>query len=123
MMKNQAEGASEHGQITKNELSDGYGGETFPVMVIIGYDHKGYDDYLGKYRSRDAGRIVFVGLAFRFGGLLVGAIVHSAAIQDRDGAPELLASVCSAFPWLRHLFADGAYTGEKLKDALKRLGQ
>src|SRR5713101_176134 len=39
-------------------------------------------------------------------GLLVGAIVHPANIQDRDGAPLLLASTRHAFPWLRHVFAD-----------------
>jgi transposase len=48
-------------------------------------------------------------------GLLVGAIVHPADVQDRDGAPPLLASVRSAFPWLRHVFADSAYAGDKLK--------
>jgi transposase len=52
-------------------------------------------------------------------GLPVGMIVHPANVQDRDGAPELLASVRDAFPWLRHVFADGAYAGDKLKDALK----
>ena len=51
-------------------------------------------------------------------GLLVGAIVHTADIQDRDGAPDLLASVRRSFPWLRHVFADGAYGGEKLETAL-----
>jgi transposase len=55
-------------------------------------------------------------------GLLVGAIVHPANIQDRDGAPPLLASVSSAFPWLRHVFADSAYAGDKLKGALEKLG-
>jgi transposase len=40
-------------------------------------------------------------------GFLGGAIVHSADI--RDGAPLLLASIRDAFPWLRHVFADGAY--------------
>ncbi len=28
-----------------------------------------------------------------------------------------------AFPWLRHVFADGAYCGPKLEDALRRLGR
>lgn len=56
------------------------------------------------------------------GGLLVGVVVHSAAVQDRDGAPALLAAVRTAFPWLRHVFADGAYAGAKLEAALKRLG-
>jgi hypothetical protein len=47
--------------------------------------------------------------------LLVAAIVHAAGIQDRDGAMPLLASIRSAFPWLRHIFADGSYAGDKLK--------
>ena len=41
-------------------------------------------------------------------GLLVAVIVHSAGIQDRDGAPELLASIASLYPWLRHVFATPA---------------
>ena len=56
-------------------------------------------------------------------GLLVAAIVHAAGIQDRDGAMPLLASIRSAFPWLRHIFADGGYAGDKLKAALARLGR
>src|SRR5271168_3489378 len=56
------------------------------------------------------------------GGLLVGAQVHSADIQDRDGAPDLLASIRHLFPWLRHVFADGAYAGEKLETALAGKG-
>jgi transposase len=55
-------------------------------------------------------------------GLLVGAIVHEASVQDRDGAAVLLASVRYAYPWLRHVFADAAYSGEKLAGALSRLG-
>jgi transposase len=57
------------------------------------------------------------------GGLLVAALVHAADIQDRDGAPALLASIRSAFPWLRHIFADGGYAGPKLEAALAKLGQ
>lgn len=56
-------------------------------------------------------------------GLLVGAIVHPADVQDRDGAPPLLKSVRTAFPWLRHVFADSAYAGGKLKGALAKLGE
>ena len=55
-------------------------------------------------------------------GLLVGAMVHAADIQDRDGAPPLLASIRYAFPWLRHVFADGGYAGPKLREALAKLG-
>ena len=57
-------------------------------------------------------------------GLLVVAIVHAAGIQDRDGAVPLLASIRSAFPWLRHVFADGGYAGDnKLKTALGDRGR
>jgi len=55
-------------------------------------------------------------------GLLIGAIVHAGNVQDRDGAPPLLASIRSAFPWLRHVFADAAYAGEKLRHALAQIG-
>jgi transposase len=55
-------------------------------------------------------------------GLLVGATVHPADVQDRDGAPGLLASIRGAFPWLRHVFADGGYAGDKLRHALANLG-
>jgi transposase len=51
-------------------------------------------------------------------GNLVGVVVHAADIQDRDGAPGLLASIRSLYPWLRHVFADGGYAGDKLADAL-----
>jgi transposase len=55
-------------------------------------------------------------------GLPVGMIVHPGNVQDRDGAPDLLASVRSLYPWLRHVFADGGYAGDKLKDALAGAG-
>src|SRR6266487_4643300 len=56
-------------------------------------------------------------------GLLVGAIVHEASVQDRDGAAVLLASVRHVYPWLRHVFADAAYAGDKLAGKLARLGK
>jgi transposase len=55
-------------------------------------------------------------------GLLVGAIVHPADIQDRDGAPLLLASIRDLLPRLRHVFADAAYAGDKLQQALAEFG-
>ena len=57
------------------------------------------------------------------GGLLVAALVHTADVQDRDGAPDVLASIRASFPWLRHVFADGGYAGEKLKTALVGKGE
>lgn len=52
-------------------------------------------------------------------GNLVGLIVHKASIQDRDGAPRVLASIRYRYPCLRHIFADGGYAGDKLRQALK----
>jgi transposase len=56
-------------------------------------------------------------------GLLVAAVVHEGDIQDRDGAPLVLAAVRYLYPWLRHVFADGAYSGTKLDIALDKIGQ
>ena len=47
---------------------------------------------------------------------------HPADVQDRDGAPMLLDSVRTLYPWLRHVFADGGYAGDKLKNALAGKG-
>jgi len=55
-------------------------------------------------------------------GNLVGLQVLPADVQDRDGAVDLLASIRSLCPWLRHVFADGGYAGEKLRNAMTGLG-
>jgi len=56
-------------------------------------------------------------------GHLVGLQVHTADIQDRDGAPAVLLWICSLYPWLRHIFADGAYGAGKVRQALSQFGQ
>src|SRR6516225_8288067 len=56
-------------------------------------------------------------------GLLVAAVVHQADIPDRDGAPLVLATVRYLQPWLRHVFADGAYSGTRLNTTLDKIGQ
>lgn len=56
-------------------------------------------------------------------GFLIFVLVHGADIQDRDGAPDLLKAIRFRFPWLRHIFADGGYAGDKLKDAMRGHGQ
>ena len=45
-------------------------------------------------------------------GFLVGAFIHAADIQDREGAASVLKGICCSFPWLRHVFADGGYAGK-----------
>src|SRR3546814_4636512 len=54
---------------------------------------------------------------------LVHAVIHTADIQDRDGAPFVLAEIIRRFPWLRHVFADGGYAGDKLREALRKIGK
>ena len=56
-------------------------------------------------------------------GLMFGLVVHGANVQDRDGAPAVLKSIRQTCPRLRHVFADSAYGGPKLRDALKHLGK
>ena len=51
-------------------------------------------------------------------GLLLFAVIHSAGAQDRDGAKDVFRAIRRRFPWLRHVFADGGYAGDKLKSAL-----
>lgn len=54
-------------------------------------------------------------------GNMLGAITHTADIQDRDGAPGVIADTMESFPTLVHLFADGGYGGDKLKNALQNM--
>lgn len=42
---------------------------------------------------------------------MLAAVVHSAGIQDRDGAPLVLAKLRRGFPRLAGVLADGGYNG------------
>lgn len=55
-------------------------------------------------------------------GNLVHTVIHTADIQDRDGAPLVFAEIIHRHPWLRHVFADGGYAGDKLRQALHKIG-
>lgn len=54
-------------------------------------------------------------------GLLLCAIVHAAAIQDRDGGVLLMSSLFGLFPFLRKLYADGGYQGPAFQKGLTRV--
>jgi len=56
-------------------------------------------------------------------GHLIALRVHSASIQDRDGAPEVFGQLAREAPKLRHVFADGGDAGPKLRDALSSIGR
>jgi hypothetical protein len=48
-------------------------------------------------------------------GLMLNVAVHSADIQDRDGAPRVLDTRTRRFfPFIEHIFADGGYQGSQL---------
>lgn len=51
-------------------------------------------------------------------GFMVGAVIHAADVQDRDGAPGVLAMIRHRYPWLRHVFADGGYVRIPMKPAI-----
>lgn len=54
-------------------------------------------------------------------GLLIGLLVRGADVQDRDGATNVLKTIRRRFPWLRHIFTDGAYAVPKLRGALDKI--
>ena len=54
-------------------------------------------------------------------GNMPGAITHTADVQDRDGAPDVIADTKESFPTLAHLFADGGYGGDKLENAMQNM--
>lgn len=53
-------------------------------------------------------------------GLIVMLVVHSAAVQDRDGAKLVLEKMKNCFPRLQLIWADGGYAGQ-LIDWVKTL--
>jgi transposase len=47
-------------------------------------------------------------------GLLLGIEVIPANVQDRDSAAALIKKTRRLFPFIKHIFADGAYAGDRL---------
>lgn len=52
---------------------------------------------------------------------MLHAVVHPADIQDRDGGTLVFSTLFGAFPFLKKLFADGGYQGEKFRKALAKV--
>jgi putative transposase len=48
-------------------------------------------------------------------GLLIGVVVHSAAIQDRDGAKIFLKRIAEFLPQVKIVWADSGYAGKLIK--------
>jgi transposase len=55
-------------------------------------------------------------------GLLLNVVVHPADVQDRDGAFHLLRRGRRLFPFIKRIFADGGYAGQKMATIVWRTG-
>jgi putative transposase len=51
-------------------------------------------------------------------GLILVVRIDLASVQDRDGAPAVIAELCDRFKRIAKLWADAGYAGEKLRAAL-----
>jgi transposase len=54
-------------------------------------------------------------------GLPMRVIVHSAVIQDRDGAGLVLDKIRRRFPWLELIWADGGYNAWQVDAAVAKV--
>ena len=54
-------------------------------------------------------------------GLPMRVLVHSAAIQDRDGAGLVLDKIRRRFPWLELIWADGGYNAWQVDAAVAKV--
>lgn len=53
-------------------------------------------------------------------GLPLRVVVHSAGIQDRDGAARVLDKIRQRFNWLELVWADGGYNARQVNEAAAR---
>jgi transposase len=52
-------------------------------------------------------------------GNLLGLVTHGADVQDREGAPGVIAQAVESHPTLAHLFADSGYSGDTLRQVMR----
>lgn len=53
-------------------------------------------------------------------GLPLRVVVHSAGIQDRDGAARVIDKIRQRFNWLELVWADGGYNARQVNEAVAR---
>ena len=82
------------------------GGESRGEKDAVGYDAG------KKVKGRKVHALVDVE------GLPLRVVVHSAGIQDRDGAGLVLDKIRHRFPWLELVWADAGYNAHQVKDAV-----
>lgn len=54
-------------------------------------------------------------------GMPLRVVVHSAGMQDRDGAALVLSRIRTRFPWLELVWADAGYDARQVKAAVAKL--
>ena len=54
-------------------------------------------------------------------GLPLRVVVHSAGIQDRDGAALVLDKIRGRFPWLELVWADAGYNAHQVETAIAKV--
>lgn len=90
------------------------GRQAQPTAAIIDSQSIKTTDCGGAARGFDAGKLTFGRkrhILVDMLGLLLLVVVHSAGLQDRDGARRLLLPLANRFYQLRKIWADGSYAG------------
>ncbi len=54
-------------------------------------------------------------------GLPLRVVIHSAGVQDRDGAALVLAKIRTSFPWLELVWADSGYNARQVNAAVAKV--
>ena len=93
-------------------------GSTWPQSAAKRWNYRqsdGKDDRKRGIRGYDAGKRILRlkrHIVVDVLGLLLIVMVHSAGIQDRNGAKQVLTRLISCFPGLKLVWADGGYAGK-----------
>src|SRR5205823_6820237 len=96
------------------------GGGARQPIAQISRKRGGKDNQVGY----DAGKKVKgrkIHALFHTEGLPMRVVVHSAAIQDRDGAGLVLDKIRRRFPWLELVWADGGYNAWQVDAAVAKV--
>ena len=51
----------------------------------------------------------------------IGVVIHSAGVQDRDGAALVLDKIHNSFPWLELIWADSGYNAHQVNAAVAKV--